>query len=146
MAPINPIGFNFCKSFIKYMEAAALGVPCYATKCLPYDRVMPEKQLFTDGADLKRKLMNLKFQTSAGAYQKIIEQQWKWLTSRHREGDFICNGFFLEDNLGLFLDRFRMRQKAIPVSLDIFVKQYEERKRKERENTIFKKGEVLVTR
>ena len=73
MAPINPIGFNFCKSFIKYMEAAALGVPCFATNCLPYSRVMPEKQLFTDGADLKEKLMHLKFQTSAGAYSKIID-------------------------------------------------------------------------
>ena len=146
VAPINPIGFNFCKSFIKYMEAAALGIPCYATKCLPYDRVMPERQLFKDGADLKEKLMQLKFNTSGGAYLKMVEQQWQWLTSRHKEGDFLCNGFFLEDNLGLFLDRFRLRQKSVPVSLDVFVKQYEERKRRERENVIFKKGEVLITR
>ena len=42
VAPINPTGFNFCKSFIKYMEASALGIPCFATRCLPYDRVMPD--------------------------------------------------------------------------------------------------------
>lgn len=146
VAPINPVGFNFCKSFIKYMEAAALGVPCFATKCLPYDRVMPERQLFTDGADLKEKLMKLKFQTSSGAYQSMIENQWKWLTSEHKEGDYLCKGYFLEDNLSVFVERFRLRQKAIPVSLDIFVRQYEERVKKEKENVIFKKGEILITR
>lgn len=72
MAPINPIEFNFCKSFIKYMECAALGIPCFATDCLPYSRVMPKTQLFSGSAQLKQLLQKLKFM-SAGAYRSLID-------------------------------------------------------------------------
>ena len=50
VAPINPIEFNFCKSFIKYMECAVLGIPCFATDCLPYSRIMPTAQLFSNSS------------------------------------------------------------------------------------------------
>jgi len=42
VAPINKTTFNKCKSFIKYMECAAIGVPLFATDCLPYSRIMPK--------------------------------------------------------------------------------------------------------
>jgi hypothetical protein len=42
VAPITKNVFNYCKSFIKYMECAAIGVPCFATNCEPYSRVMPK--------------------------------------------------------------------------------------------------------
>lgn len=54
VAPIKDIEFNRCKSFIKYMEAAALGVPLFASNYLPYSRVMPEKQLFSSADELKQ--------------------------------------------------------------------------------------------
>jgi len=56
VAPINPIQFNYCKSFIKYMECSAMGIPCFATDCLPYSRVMPKDQLFSDSMQLKKML------------------------------------------------------------------------------------------
>jgi len=145
VAAINPIGFNYCKSFIKTMECAALGVPCFATKCLPYDRVMDQQQLFADGSDLKKKLLELKFM-SAGAYEKLIDRQWRWLNSECDEGDFHLKNFWMEDNLQVFIDMFRLRQKSIQVSMDFFVKQYDERKKAERENTIYKNGEILITK
>jgi hypothetical protein len=43
VAPIKDCVFNRCKSFIKYMECAAIGVPCYASNYLPYSRVMPRE-------------------------------------------------------------------------------------------------------
>ena len=46
VAPIKKTEFNFCKSHIKTMECAALGIPLFATNCLPYDRVMDKSQLF----------------------------------------------------------------------------------------------------
>lgn len=92
VAPIADIEFNRCKSFIKTMECAAIGVPLFASNYEPYSRVMDKRQLFTTGAELKDKLMKLKFGTSgegsAGAYRKIIEQQWHWLNSPCKEGDF----------------------------------------------------------
>ena len=67
IAPIRKMEFNFCKSFIKTMECAALGVPLFATNCLPYSRVMDPEFLFDTGDELKSKLMKFKWQ-SAGAY------------------------------------------------------------------------------
>jgi len=46
VAPIKKMAFNYSKSFIKTMEASALGIPLYATNCLPYSRVMEKSQLF----------------------------------------------------------------------------------------------------
>ena len=98
VAPIADIEFNRCKSFIKTMECAAIGVPLYASNYEPYKRVMPKEQLFNASDDLREKLMKLKF-GSAGLYKNIIEKQWAWLNSPCKEGDFNLKNFWLEDNL-----------------------------------------------
>ena len=72
VAPITRNVFNYCKSFIKYMEAAALGVPCYATNCEPYSRVMPRDQVFDTAEELHKMLLKLKF-SSSGWYKSLIE-------------------------------------------------------------------------
>ena len=66
IAPIAKTTFNFCKSFIKTMEAAAIGVPLFATNCLPYSRVMDKEQLFDDAKDLKKKLEWFKCMSTEG--------------------------------------------------------------------------------
>lgn len=101
VAPLQDNEFNHCKSIIKYEECAALGIPLYASKMLPYSEVMPDDQLFTDGAELKEQLMKLKF-GSAGAYKKRIEAQWRWLNSPTKEGDASLNNWWLEDNLNVW--------------------------------------------
>lgn len=87
VAPIKKMEFNYCKSFIKTMECAALGVPLFATNCLPYSRVMDKEFLFDTGAELKEKLVKFKWQSN-GVYEKIIDKQWRWLNSPTIEGDF----------------------------------------------------------
>ena len=82
-------------------------------------------------------LMKLKF-SSAKIYEDIIERQWKWLNAPIREGDFNLRNFWLEDNLNIYVDLFRLRQKTLTVSMKSFGEQYEARKKKEAENTIFK--------
>lgn len=143
VAPIKDMEFNRCKSFIKYMEAAAIGVPLFASNYLPYNRIMPKAQLFDDGAQLKAKLQQLKF-ASTGIYEDIIERQWKWLNSPTHEGDFSLKSYWLEDNLSIWLDMFRLRQKTLPVSIAKFSEQYEARKKEAEKNTIYK-GEDGVT-
>lgn len=151
VAPIADIEFNRCKSFIKTMECAAIGVPLFASNYEPYKRVMPANQLFNNSDELKQKLMKLKFGTSGesstGAYKKMIEAQWKWLNSPCKEGDFYLKNFWLEDNLGIWVDLFRMKQKTLNISLDSFVKQSEARK-KEEEAKIIKRSasrEAIIT-
>jgi len=81
-----------------------------------------------------------------GSYREMIERQWKWLTSKRREGDFDVNGFFLEDNMRIFMDRYRLRQKSLMVSLAGFVGQYEARLEEERRNAVYKNDNILITR
>ena len=145
VAAINPVPFNMCKSFIKTMECAALGVACFATDALPYSRVMPKERLFRTGGDLKRMLLDLKLR-SPDRYRDILEEQWKWLNSPCEEGDFHLASFWLEDNLRIFTDLYRLRPKGYEVPLGNFSVQYAARKKLERENTIFKNDNILITR
>lgn len=95
VAPLQDNEFNHCKSFIKYEECSALGIPLYASKMLPYVEVMPEDQLFSDSNELKSQLMKLKF-GSAGAYGKRIAAQMNWLNSPTNSGDVVLNNWWLE--------------------------------------------------
>lgn len=144
VAPIKDIEFNRCKSFIKYMEAASVGVPLFASNYLPYNRMMPEAQRFNSSDDLKAKLMKLKFQTSSGAYRSLIESQWKWLNSPCHEGDFDLKNFWLEDNLSIWTSLFKLRQKTLTIDFSNFVAQHEKRLAKEKESTIYKTDDGLL--
>ena len=136
VAPIIDMEFNRCKSFIKYMECAALGVPLFASRCLPYNRVMPESQMFSSSEELKDMIHKLKF-SSNGAYQKMIERQWKWLNTPCVEGDFQIKSFWLEDNLNIYVDKYRMRPKCGLCSMDYYFKLKEQNEQKKKEQTIF---------
>jgi hypothetical protein len=52
----------------------------------------------------------------------------------------------MEDNLQIFIDLYRLRQKSINVSLNMFVQQYDARKKAEQENTVFKNDNILITK
>ena len=145
VAPIKKMAFNYSKSFIKTMECAALGIPLFATNCLPYSRVMDRSQLFDTQEELKEKLLKLKL-SSSKIYTDIIDRQWRWLNSPCHEGDFDLHNFWLEDNLNVHIDLFKMRQKPLNVSLAVFAKQYEARKAQEKANTIFKNDQILITK
>ena len=143
VAPIKDMEFNRCKSHIKYMECAALGVPLFASDYLPYSRVMPKQQLFTTSDQLKKLILDLKFK-STGAYKSLAEQQWKWLNTSCREGDFELRNYWLEDNLSMWLDMLRLRSKSLKVSLNSFATQYEAKKKKEEQDTLFKNDNVQI--
>ena len=129
IAPIQDIEFNRCKSFIKYMESSALGVPLFASNCLPYNRVMPERQLFKTGDELKEKLFKLKF-SSNGAYLSLIENQWKWLNTPCHEGSFDIKNFWLEDNLNIWIDLMKLKEKSSTCSLSMYLKKKNENNNK----------------
>jgi len=62
------------------------------------------------------------------------------------EGDFNIKNFWLEDNLNVHIDLLKLRQKTLNVSLSNFAKQYEARKAQEKENTIYKNDNILITK
>jgi len=143
IAPIKDMEFNRCKSHIKYMECAAIGVPLFANNYLPYSRVMPKDQLFNSSDELKKMLLDLKFK-SIGAYKNLIENQWKWLNSPCDEGDFHLNNYWLEDNLNLWTNMLRLKQKTISVSMQKFEENFMKAKEQEEKNTIFKNDNIQI--
>ena len=147
VSPIKKTDFNFCKSHIKTMECAALGVPLFATNCLPYSRVMPKEQLFDTADELKEKLAKLKW-GSTYIYRSIIERQWHWLNSPCHEGDFDIRNYWLEDNLqNVWIPLFKMRQKGLRISMKNFMEQYDKRKEEEKKKLLFvsESGKAKVT-
>lgn len=145
VAPIKKTPFNFCKSFIKTMEAASIGVPLFATNCLPYSSAMDRSMLFDTGSELKEKILRLK-DGSMKIYQDIIERQWKWLNSPCHEGDFDLRNFWLEDNMNIHIDMNKLHQKTVNVSMKVFSQSYEQRKAAEKANTIYKNENILITK
>ena len=137
IAPLNESEFNYCKSPIKYMESCAIGVPLIAKRCNPYTTCMDDNMLYSSNDELKEKILKLKF-ASNGLYQKVIEYNWKWLNSKHKDGDFLVNNYWLEDNMQIWLDLFRLKQKYLHISFNAFAKQYEAKQQQKNETPIFK--------
>ena len=107
VAPLQDNEFNRCKSPIKFLEGCALGVPVFCPNMLPYKGVVPENQIYSSQEELKDKLLKLKF-SSSGSYKKMIEYNWKWLNSKHEDGNCRLNNYWLESNLGIWIDLFSL--------------------------------------
>ena len=126
VAPLQDQEFNRCKSNIKYLECAALGIVLYASDIITYNRFLPESQLFSaDPRDLTEKIKNLAYKMSTGVYSSIIERQWRWLNSPAEEGDFTLKNWWMEDNFGIWLSLFRMQHKSANVSFKLFREAYD---------------------
>lgn len=111
VVPLQDNEFNRCKSPIKYLECCALGIPILAQRMLPYVGLVPDNQMFSTQEELKERLNKLKFM-SIGAYNKIIDAQWKWLNSPHKDGDFNLVSYWMEQNLGVWNRIFRIGQRT----------------------------------
>lgn len=141
VAPIRDGEFNLCKSNIKYLEASALGVPLFAQNLSTYSKYMPANQLFNDADDLRVKLLKLKY-GSVGIFEKIIDNQWKFLNSPHEECGIKSPNWWLEDNIGIWVKFFSMRKKPQTISINKYIEVQKSKKAamKNPENFIFNDG------
>ena len=146
VAPLVKSEFNFCKSPIKFLECCAIGVPLYATRCIPYTTVMDDSMLFDNADELKEKLIKLKF-LSNGAYKNIIENNFKWLNSPHEDGDFKLVNYWLDDNIRIWCELFMLRKKTISINFDLFKKRYEtELANKAKQTTLYNKNGIEIVK
>lgn len=137
VAPIKDMEFNLCKSHIKFLECCALGIPLLASRLVPYDGTVPDRFLFSSGEELKSKIMEIKF-ASAGVYRNIVETNWKWLNSPKLDGDYQIRNGWLEDNMDIWTQIFKMRQKGLKISLKNFIEKMKEVERKNEKNVIYR--------
>ena len=92
-------------------------MPLFASNVIPYKGVVPEQFLFSTPEELKDKLLKMKF-GSNGVYQKMIEQNWKWLNSPRQDGSYKLNDSWLESNLGVWLQQFCLPNKKGVIEQD----------------------------
>lgn len=137
VAPLKDCTFNRCKSNIKYTEAAALGIPLLAQNMCTYSDYMDERWMFKDVNELYDKLFKL-IGSSTGAFEKCIDHNWKFINSPREECGFSLSNWWLEDNLQIWIDFFKMRPKMSIVDMSRFVELYKARKQEEKNNLLFK--------
>lgn len=147
VAPLQINEFNRCKSNIKWLECAALGIPLLAQNINTYSNYMPEKQLFNDSNDLLEKIQWLQ-KMSANVYSSIIDDQWKWLNSPHNEGGWNSPNWWLENNYEPWIKLWRMRHKSSEISLAKYIEIKKNREEQLRHSTVFSKnnGDLIITK
>ena len=131
VAPIIDMEFNRCKSHIKYIECCALGVPLFASNYKPYSGIMKPQFLFNDEKELEEKLKKLKF-SSTGAYKSIIEDNWKVFNTPKKDGDFTVKNWWLEDNLQIWIDLFRLKPRAPTCSMKLYITRKQENEKQQK--------------
>jgi len=76
----------------------------------------------------------------------MIDGQWKWFHTPRKEGDFQIKNFWLEDNLGIWIDLCRLRPKTAVFSASSVIQQYTGRKQAQAEQTIFKNENIAINK
>ena len=66
---------------------------------------MPAWQLFKSADELKDKLDKFAYMSAKG-YASIIDSQWKWLNSPTEECGLKLNNWWLEANMGPWINLF----------------------------------------
>ena len=147
VAPLQDNEFNRCKSNIKWLECAALGVPLLAQDINTYKNYMPEQQLFKTSDDLLQKIRWFQ-KMSAGVYSNIVENQWKWLNSPHHEGGWDSPNWWLESNYAPWIKVWQMRHKSSELSLAKYLEVKRNNAKKEKESIVLSKnnGDLLIVK
>lgn len=147
IAPLQDNEFNRCKSNIKWLECAALGIPLLAQNINTYSNYMPERQLFRNSNELLEKIQWLQ-KMSAGVYGDIVETQWKWLNSPHHEGGWNSPNWWLESNYEPWIKIWQMRHKSSELSIAKYIEVKKAKEQKEKESIVLSKnnGDLLITK
>lgn len=120
VAPLLDNEFNRCKSNIKYLECAAMGIPLIAKNMLTYNKYMPAKQLYNTSQDLKIKLMQLT-KMSNKDYSDMIEKQHEYINKPVFECGWQLKNWWLEDNMTPWVILWTLRKKSAKLSIKKFM-------------------------
>lgn len=147
VAPLQDNEFNRCKSNIKWLECAALGIMLLAQNLNTYSDYMPENQLFRNSDELINKIKGIE-KMSASVYSSIIENQWRWLNSPNKEGGWNSPNWWLEDNYDPWIKLWQMRHKSVEISLAKYLEMKAQREKEAKQCVVLSKnnGDLLITK
>lgn len=111
LAPLIDNKFNRCKSNIKYLEYAAVGIPMAGQNMVTYQRC--SDLLFDTGEDIDKIVYDLFWAPDAEErYKNIIINRRKQI-----DGDEKNTGWWLERNLDKWYDLYSAPQKTIKIKI-----------------------------
>ena len=106
VAPLIDNIFNRCKSNIKFLEMSALGIPCICQDLIPYSPYTD--LLFKTADDLQDKIDSvLRYKKR---YLKLVKEKRRIIDYGDHNSP---NGWWLEKNLGLWMQQFMIPQKTL---------------------------------
>jgi len=110
VAPLQDNVFNRCKSNIKFIEMAALGIPCIVQDLTPYKKYTDLR--FTDANDLQDKI------------DFVLSNKERYLDLVKNNRDIIDNGdsnapkgWWLENNMDVWFQQFCVNQRSLRFDL-----------------------------
>lgn len=106
VVPLQDSDFNNCKSNIKLLECAAIGVPVFVSESKAYDGFIDKEFVFLDGKTLCDKLIWAK-NWSEKRYSSVITSNYmKFFDNQCDYFGTPLNGYWLENNFSLTGDTF----------------------------------------
>ncbi len=112
VVPLQDNIFNRCKTPIKYLEMAALGIPCVTQRLNPYTKY--NDMLFNDSNELQNVLDGL-FKDKK-KYVNVIKENRHKIDYKLDEGIF-SKGAWIEKNLRTWYDIYTLPQKSLKYDL-----------------------------
>ena len=120
VVPLLKNTFNDCKSNIKLLEAAAIGVLPITSESEAYDPFIDRKWQFKDADGLADRIIQARSLTTE-AYGKAIEDNYrKFYEGQSDYYGITLNGYFLDNNLTMAMDAF-FGQQDKPLAEDQIV-------------------------
>jgi len=116
VAPLQDNTFNRCKSNIKLLEGAALGVPVIASDLPVYSKYTD--WTFKDNDELQAKLSDL-LSVDKYHYKKIVQANYDFMNTPHEDAP---RGWWLENNIAQWAEVYKMRAKAIEFDYTSYAK------------------------
>lgn len=111
--PLLKNTFNDCKSNIKLLEAAAMGVLPIVSESDAYDPFIDRKWQFKDADGLADRIIQARSLTT-DAYGKVIEDNYRKFYGGQTDYYGIkLNGYFLDNNLMMAMDAFFGQDKPL---------------------------------
>jgi hypothetical protein len=112
VAPLKDNIFNKCKSNIKFIEMAAMGIPCICQDLEPYQGYT--EAIFRNANDLQNQID--KYLGNKMAYMDKVVNDRNIVDN----GDRLApNGWWLERNMNKWLDQFSIAQKTMKFDLTV---------------------------
>lgn len=112
VAPLQDNVFNRCKSNIKLLEGAAIGVPVLAQDLPCYSKYTTNT--FNSNDELLDNLSSTVFNTKY-VYRDLIKGNYNFLFERHYDAP---NGWWFENNKETWLNIFKMRSRPMELNFE----------------------------